>query len=109
MGKRKVLPGIEVVYDSEELSFLCDDEPIEDMEFAWDDLDDSELVREIADELVEYLDVDELDELDNPQATVMRKLKKLHSSLDVSSADELDEYVDDDDDEEVDDEGDDDI
>jgi hypothetical protein len=98
MGKRKILPGIVAVYDSEELSFLCDDEVIEDMEFTWDDLDDSELLREVADELVEYLDVDDLDELDNPRATVVRKLKKLHKDRGgASPSEDHDDYEDDDD------------
>jgi hypothetical protein len=97
MGKRKILPGIEAVYDSEELSFICDGEVIEDMEFTWDDLDDTELLREVADELVEYLDVDDLDELDNPRATVVRKLKKLHKDRGGTSTSEDDDVYDDDD------------
>jgi hypothetical protein len=78
MARRKILPGIVVVHDSEGVSFHCDGEPIEDMEFSWEDLEDSDLVNEVAEELVEYIDGDEIEDIENPVATVMRELKRLH-------------------------------
>lgn len=98
MAKRRLLPGIEVLFNEEELSFLCDGEPIEDMEFTWDDFDDTELLREVADELVEYVDIDEIDELQNPRAGVVKKLIKLRDASGGSSEEDYDEEDDDDED-----------
>ncbi len=78
MARRKILPGIVVVHDSEGVSFHCDGEPIEDMEFSWEDLEDADLVNEVAEELVEYIDGDEIEDIENPVAMVMRELKRLH-------------------------------
>lgn len=80
MAKRKILPGIEAVHDNEGIVFYCDGEPIEDMEFTWEDLEDAELVQEVAEEVVEYLEEDAADELDNPVAEVVRQVKRLRES-----------------------------
>ena len=97
MGKRKLLPGIEVVYDEDGLLFYCDDEPIEDMEFSWEDMADSELVAEVAEELAEFVEAD--DEADiNPGRTVLTRLKKLlreHDDADVEEEPEEDRLYDD--------------
>lgn len=77
MAKKKILPGIHVVTDEEGLVFYCDGEPLEDMEFAWEDLSDGDLVLEVAEELVEYLEDEEADELDNPVDSVVKKIKRL--------------------------------
>ncbi|TLN05362.1 hypothetical protein FDZ71_11510, partial [bacterium] len=73
MAKRRILPGIDIVYDSEELSFKCDGEPIEDMEFTWEDMKDPALLAEVAEELAEYLD-EEAESIDNPVAVKKAKL-----------------------------------
>lgn len=80
MARRKVLPTIEAHYDSDGITFFCDDEVIEDLELAWDDLDDSELVAEMADELVEYIDADDLVNVDNPAGAVRRVLRQLRQT-----------------------------
>jgi hypothetical protein len=80
MQRKKILPTIEAVYDEEGLVFYCDGEPIEDMEFSWEDLADSELVTEVAEELVEYIDSDELEEIDNPVQTVRQALRKFRKA-----------------------------
>ena len=77
MAKRKILPGIHAVTDEDGLTFYCDGEPIEDMEFSWEDLTDGDLVNEVAEELVEYLEDEEADELENPVEDVVKKLKRL--------------------------------
>ena len=80
MARRKVLPTIEAYYDSDGITFTCDGEVIEDLELAWEDLDDSELVAEMADELVEYIDADDLVNVDNPAATVRKVLRQLRQT-----------------------------
>lgn len=77
MAKRKIIPGIHVVTDDDGLVFYCDGEPIEDMEFTWEDLTDSDLINEVAEELVEYLEDEEADELENPVEEVIKKIKRL--------------------------------
>ncbi|HSH69991.1 MAG TPA: hypothetical protein VK997_08740 [Deferrisomatales bacterium] len=77
MARRKVLPTIEAHYDSDGITFFCDDEVIEDLEMSWDDLEDPELVAEMADELVEYIDADDLVNVDNPAGTVRKVLRQL--------------------------------
>ena len=57
-----------VVHDSEGIVFHCDGEPIEDMEFSWEDLEDSDFVKEVAEEMVEYVDGDEIEDIENPVA-----------------------------------------
>jgi hypothetical protein len=96
MARRKVLPTIEAHYDSDGITFFCDDEVIEDLELAWDDLDDSELVAEMADELVEYIDADDLVNVDNPAGTVRRVLRQLRQTSVARRAigDEDDDEVD---------------
>jgi DNA-binding transcriptional ArsR family regulator len=98
--RKKILPTIEAVCDAEGVAFTCDGEPIEDMEFSWEDLTDPELLTEIAEELVEYIDSDELVEIDNPIRTVSRALRQLRKTkvtrkVDEESEaeeDELDEF-----------------
>lgn len=80
MPKKKILPTIVAEYDEEGLSFSCDGEPIEDMEFSWEDLSDPELVTEVAEELVEYIDSDELVDIDDPMSTVRRALRQLRKT-----------------------------
>ncbi|GAB4262999.1 MAG: hypothetical protein Kow0092_13620 [Deferrisomatales bacterium] len=80
MPKKKVLPTIVAEYDEEGVSFICDGEPIEDMEFSWEDLADPELVTEVAEELIEYIDSDELEDVDNPVAVVRRVIHQLRKS-----------------------------
>jgi hypothetical protein len=79
MAKRRILPGIDVVYDAEELSFRCDGEQIEDMEFTWEDLKDPALLAEVAEELAEYLDEDAQD-IDNPVSLIKSRLKQIRRS-----------------------------
>lgn len=93
MPKKKILPTIHVTYDAEGLVFYCDGEPIEDMEFGWDDLSDPELITEITDELVEYIDGDDLQDIDNPGSVVRRVLRQLKNSKYAKQADE-DDYED---------------
>ena len=93
MAKRKILPGITVEHDEDGVTFHCDDEPIEDMEFAWEDFDDPDLMSEVAEELVEYIDGEESEDIENPIAKVMREIKKLrrqHQS--AKSTEEAAEY-----------------
>ena len=77
MAKRKILPGIHAVTDEDGLTFYCDGEPIEDMEFTWEDLADPELLTEVAEEIVEYIDSDELEDIDNPIAAVRKAINLL--------------------------------
>lgn len=77
MAKKKIIPGIHAITDEEGLVFYCEGEPIEDMEFTWEDLTDSDLLMEVAEELVEYLEDDEADELDNPLDAIVKKIKRL--------------------------------
>lgn len=77
MARRRVLPTIEAHYDSDGITFTCDGEVMEDLELSWEDLDDPELVAEMADELVEYIDADDLVNVDNPTGTVRRVLRQL--------------------------------
>jgi hypothetical protein len=79
MAKRRILPGIDVVYDNEELSFRCDGEQIEDMEFTWEDLKDPALLSEVAEELAEYLDED-AEDIDNPVSLIKSRLKQIRRS-----------------------------
>ena len=110
MARRKVLPTIVAHYDSDGITFTCDDEVIEDLELAWDDLDDSELGAEMADELVEYIDAGDLVNVDNPAGTVRKVLRQLRQTQearratgdedegfdpDEGSADDLDDDYDD--------------
>lgn len=80
MARRMVLPTIEAHYDSDGITFSCDDEVIEDLEMSWDDLDDPELIAEMADELVEYIDADDLVNVDNPASTVRKVLRQLRQT-----------------------------
>ena len=105
MAKKKLIPTIDVVYDSEELTFHCDGEPLEDMDFTWEDLDDSNLLLEIADELVEYLDTDDVDDVDNPTQKLIRSLKKLRATIVGAKSDDDEDDLDED---ELDDDDDDD-
>jgi len=77
MAKKKIIPGIQALTDEDGVVFYCDGEPIEDMEFSWEDLTDSDLLMEVAEELVEYLEDEDADELDNPLDTVVKKIKRL--------------------------------
>lgn len=104
MPKKSILPTIDAVYDEDGLSFYCDGEPIEDMEFTWDDLADPELLTEVAEEIVEYIDSDELEDIDNPVAAVRKAIAQLRkgrvarkSSEDDEDEDELDEEFDEED------------
>lgn len=80
MPKKKILPTIDAIYDEEGLAFFCEGEAIEDMEFGWEDLSDPELLSEVAEELVEYIDSDELEDIDNPVSVVTRALRQLRKS-----------------------------
>jgi len=80
MARRKVLPTIVADYDSDGITFICDGEVIDDLELSWDDLDDAELVAEMAEELVEYIDADDLLNVDNPAATVRKALRQLRQT-----------------------------
>jgi len=112
MARRKILPGIVVVYDSEEVVFHCDGEPIEDMEFVWEDFEDPDLIGEVAEELVEYIDGEEIEDIENPVASVVRELKRLKREFGSTKedsdeglgeeADEEEEEVDEDADEDYD-------
>jgi hypothetical protein len=99
MAKRRVLPTIDAHYDADGISFTCDGEAIEDMELSWEDLDDSELVAELAEELVEYIDADDLVNVDNPAGTVRRVLRQLSGSRRArrKTGDEVDDLEPDDD------------
>lgn len=109
MPRKQILPTIVAVYDESGLAFYCDGEPIEDMEFTWDDLSDPELVVEVAEELVEYIDSDEIEDIDNPVGAVTRALRQLRKSKAARKAEAEDddggdedldeEYEEDDDDE----------
>ena len=91
MPKKRILPTIEAIYDEDGLAFYCDGEPIEDMEFTWEDLSDSELVTEVAEELAEYIDSDELEDIDNPIRVVMRAIRQLSKTKIATKAAENDE------------------
>jgi hypothetical protein len=91
MPKKSILPTIEAVYDEDGLAFYCDGEPIEDMEFSWEDLADPELVTEVAEEIVEYIDSDELEDIDNPIAAVRKALTQLRKGRMARKAREDDE------------------
>ncbi|MEW6486871.1 MAG: hypothetical protein AB1578_03030 [Thermodesulfobacteriota bacterium] len=99
MPRKRILPTIDAVYDENGVAFLCDGEPIEDMEFSWEDLSDPELVTEVAEELAEYIDSDELEDVDNPVRAVMRGIRQLRTSKVARKAEEEER-------EEADDEGD---
>jgi len=47
------------------------------MEFTWEDLADPELLTEVAEEIVEYIDSDELEDIDNPIAAVRKAITQL--------------------------------
>lgn len=105
MPKKNILPTIDAVYGEDGLAFHCDGEPIEDMEFTWEDLADPELLTEVAEELVEYIDSDELEDIDNPVAAVRRALVQLRkgraarkSEDDDDEDEDLDDGFEDDDD-----------
>ncbi len=110
MAKRKILPGIYAVYDEEGVEFHCDDELIEDLEFTWEDLEDSELVAQTAEELAEYLDGEDAHSIENPVSQAQRQLKKLRNEIVASLDDDFDDSgdfvpdLDDDDDDDEDDE-----
>jgi hypothetical protein len=93
MARRKILPGIVVVHDKDGVSFHCDGEPIEDMEFSWEDLDDADLVNEVAEELVEYIDGDEIEDIENPVATVFRELRRLRREYGAQKGEEEEEFA----------------
>jgi hypothetical protein len=110
MAKKRVLPTIDAVHDADGVAFYCDGEPIEDMEFSWEDLEDPELLVEVAEELVEYIDGDEIEDIENPVAHVVREIKKLRRTRTGEKAPPSDEEedfepepVDDDDDDDFDD------
>ena len=86
--RRKILPTIEALCDDEGVAFTCDGEPIEDMEFSWEDLSDPELLTEVAEELVEYIDNDELEDIDNPVKAATKVLRDLRKKKAVSKDDE---------------------
>ncbi|GAB6062228.1 hypothetical protein [Deferrisoma palaeochoriense] len=77
MPKRKILSSLEAVYDEDGVVFYCDGEPVEDMEFSWEDLFDEELRAEAAEELAEYVEADELEDVDNPVQVILSELAKL--------------------------------
>lgn len=91
MPKKNILPTIDAVYDEDGLAFYCDGEPIEDMEFTWEDLADPELVTEVAEEVVEYIDSDELEDIDNPIAAVRKALVQLRKSRSTRKSEETEE------------------
>ena len=91
MPKKSILPTIDAVYDEDGLSFYCDGEPIEDMEFTWEDLSDPELMTEVAEELVEYIDSDELEDIDNPIAAVRRAISQLRKGRAARKSEDDDE------------------
>ncbi len=94
MPKKSILPTIEAVYDEDGLAFYCDGEPIEDMEFSWEDLADPELLTEVAEEIVEYIDSDELEDIDNPIAAVRKALTQLRKGRIARKAQEDEEEED---------------
>ncbi len=106
MPRKLILPTIVAVYDESGLAFYCDGEPIEDMEFTWDDLADPELLVEVAEELVEYIDGDEIEDIDNPVGTVTRALRQLRKSKVARKAAPDDDGGDDDPDEDYEDDDD---
>ena len=91
MPRKRILPTIEAIYDEDGVVFHCDGEPIEDMEFTWEDLTDPELVTEVAEELAEYIDSDELEDIDNPIRVVMRAIRQLRKTKIATKATEADE------------------
>src|SRR5512133_1249409 len=91
MAKKSILPTIDAVYDEDGLAFYCDGEPIEDMEFSWEDLADPELLTEVAEEIVEYIDSDELEDIDNPIASVRKALMQLRKGRMARKAQEEEE------------------
>lgn len=91
MPKRSILPTIEAVYDEDGLAFYCDGEPIEDMEFSWEDLADPELLTEVAEEIVEYIDSDELEDIDNPIAAVRKAITQLRKGRMARKAEQEEE------------------
>ncbi|PLX41720.1 MAG: hypothetical protein C0608_05020 [Deltaproteobacteria bacterium] len=101
MAIRKLLPGVDIVIDGDEISFRCDGETIEDMEFTWDDFEDPVLLGEVSEELAEYVDEEE-SSVDNPAASIKRLLKKLVRD-NISDGEEEDFDPEDDDDDDDDD------
>ncbi len=77
MPKKKILSTLEAVYDEEGVVFLCDGEPLEDMEFGWEDLADEELRAEVAEELAEYVEAEDLEDVDNPVRAISTALRQL--------------------------------
>ena len=105
MPKKSILPTIDAVYDEDGLAFYCDGEPIEDMEFTWEDLSDPELLTEVAEEIVEYIDSDELEDIDNPVAAVRKAIGQLRkgraarkSDVDEEEEEDLDDEFEEEDD-----------
>lgn len=88
MPRKRILPTIEAVYDEHGVAFYCDGEPIEDMEFSWEDLSDPELVTEVAEEIAEYIDSDDLEDIDNPVRVVARGIRQLRKSKLARKAEE---------------------
>lgn len=99
MPRKSILPTIDALYDEDGVSFECDREPIEDMEFSWEDLSDPELLTEVAEELVEYIDSDELEDIDNPVAAVRKAIAQLRKGRAARKSDEDEEDEEDLDDE----------
>jgi hypothetical protein len=91
MPKKSILPTIDAVYDEDGLAFYCDGEPIEDMEFSWEDLADLELLTEVAEEIVEYIDSDELEDIDNPIAAVRKAITQLRKGRLARKSEEAEE------------------
>ncbi len=77
MPRKTIVATIEAVYDSEGVVFWCEGEPLEDMEFSWEDLADPELCAEAAEELAEYVDAGDLEDVDHPVETISRALDRL--------------------------------
>ncbi len=106
MPRKKILSTLEAVYDEEGVVFHCDGEPLEDMEFGWEDLADEELRAEVAEELAEYVETEDLEDVDNPVQAISTALRQLlrtsvaRRALEEMEEDEedLDEALDEDDD-----------
>lgn len=77
MPKRKIISTLEAVYDEEGVVFYLDGEPVEDMEFSWDDLFDEELRAEAAEELAEYVEAEDLEDVDHPVQAILSGIGKL--------------------------------
>jgi len=77
MPKRRIISTLEAVYDEEGVVFYCDGEALEDMEFGWEDLADEELRSEVAEELAEYVEPEDTEDVDNPVQEISTALRQL--------------------------------